>query len=212
MKKSKILILSVCAVLLIAVSVLGTIAYLTDSEGVVNTFTVGQVDLVLDEAVVDADGNPTGGRTEEGNAYHLIPGKTYVKDPTVTVVAGSEESYVRMIVTINCYKELCAIFDTPFLPQHFVSGWDNEVWETTGEIKVDETANTGTYEFRYYTPVAGGTDGVTLDALFDTLTVPSTMTGDQLKSIADLKIDVEAHAIQKSGIDTADVAWTEFAK
>lgn len=212
MKKCKPLVLALCAVLLVAATILGTVAYLTDSEGVVNTFTIGQVDLVLDEAVVDANGNPTGGRTEDGNEYHLIPGQTYTKDPTVTVVKGSEESYVRMIVTINCYKELCEIFGDPFLPQYFVEGWDSEVWVTTNEIKVDEDANTGTYEFRYYTTVAGGTESVTLDALFDTVTVPATMTGAQLKTIADLEINVEAHAIQKSGFETADAAWAEFTK
>jgi len=212
MRKAKPILLALCAVLLVAATILGTVAYLTDKEGVVNTITVGQVDLVLDEAVVDANGNPTGGRTEEGNKYHLIPGQTYTKDPTVTVVKGSEESYVRMIVTINCYKELCEIFENPFLPQNLVTGWDNTVWVTTEEIKVDDAANTGTYEFRYYTTVAGGTEGVTLDALFDSFTIPADVTGAQLKTIANLEINVEAHAIQKSGFDTADAAWAEFSK
>ncbi len=211
MKKAKPLVLVLCAVLLVAATILGTVAYLTDEEGVVNTFTIGQVDLRLDEAVVDADGNPTGKRTEDGNAYHLIPGKTYTKDPTVTVVKGSEEAYIRMLVTINCYEELCTIFGEPFLPQYFVSGWDSEVWVTTNEIKVDKTANTGTYEFRYYTTVAGDSEDVVLGALFDTVTVPATMTGEQLKTIANLEINVEAHAIQKSGFDTAGAAWAEFS-
>ena len=35
------------------------------------------------------------------NSYKLMPGTTYTKDPTVTVKAGSEESYVRMKVTFN---------------------------------------------------------------------------------------------------------------
>ena len=110
MKRSKPLVLALCAVLLVVGTILGTVAYLQDTASVVNTFTVGNVHLKLDEAVVDEKGEPTGGRTETGNAYHLIPGETYTKDPTVTVLKGSEESYVRMMLTLNCASELDAIF------------------------------------------------------------------------------------------------------
>ena len=51
-----------------------------------------------------------------------------------------------------------------------------------------------------------------LDALFDTVTVPSTMTGEQLATIAALEITVEAHAIQATGFTNADDAWTAFSK
>lgn len=100
--KSKALLLTLCAVLLVAASVLGTMAYLTSTAKVENTFTVGKVEIKLDEAKVTADGIPVEGaaRVTE-NSYKLMPGNTYTKDPTVTVKAGSEESYVRMKVTFN---------------------------------------------------------------------------------------------------------------
>lgn len=41
--RSKALLLTLCAVLLVAASVLGTMAYLTSTDEVTNTFTVGQV-------------------------------------------------------------------------------------------------------------------------------------------------------------------------
>lgn len=213
MKRSKPLVLALCAVLLVVGTILGTVAYLQDTASVVNTFTVGNVHLKLDEAVVDEKGEPTGGRTETGNAYHLLPGETYTKDPTVTVLKGSEESYVRMLVTINCYNELATIFGDPFLPQYFVEGWDNAVWVSTQAISKDESANTATYEFRYFDTVKPEqNDDLVLDALFDTVTVPNTMTGEQLATIADLKITVEAHAIQATGFANADDAWTAFSK
>lgn len=213
MKRSKPLILALCAVLLVVGTILGTVAYLQDTAEVVNTFTVGNVHLKLDEAVVDENGEPTGGRTETGNAYHLIPGQTYTKDPTVTVLKGSEESYVRMLVTINCYDELTAIFGDPFLPQYFVAGWDSAVWVSTEVISKDENANTATYEFRYFKTVKAEKNAdLVLDALLDTVTVPNTITGDQLATIADLEITVEAHAIQAAGFDTADEAWAAFSK
>ena len=78
--KTKALLMSLCAVLLVAASVLGTMAYLTDSKDVKNTFTVGNVAIKLDEAkvdengtqVVDKDGNPVARVTE--NEYKLLPG------------------------------------------------------------------------------------------------------------------------------------------
>ena len=100
--KSKALLLTLCAVLLIAASVLGTMAYLTSTAKVENTFTIGKVEIKLDEAKVTADGIPVEGAARvTANSYKLMPGTTYTKDPTITVKAGSEESYVRMKVTFN---------------------------------------------------------------------------------------------------------------
>lgn len=74
-KKTKALMLVLCAVLLVTASVLGTMAYLTSTDKVVNTFTVGKVAITLDEAKVDPDGKPVAdaARVKE-NAYHLLPG------------------------------------------------------------------------------------------------------------------------------------------
>lgn len=212
MKRSKPLVLALCAVLLVVGTILGTVAYLQDTASVVNTFTVGNVHLKLDEAVVDEKGEPTGGRTETGNAYHLIPGETYTKDPTVTVLKGSEESYVRMMLTLNCASELDAIFapNGAVLTEIF-KGYDATKWEYVDVTRGND--NTITYEFRYFETVKPEqNDDLVLDALFDTVTVPNTMTGEQLATIADLKITVEAHAIQAIGFANADDAWTAFSK
>ena len=119
--KTKALLLALCAILLVVASVFGTMAFLTDTQTVENTFTVGQVHIKLDEAKVNAEGKPLntsgavvddlanaarvstakGVATPAGNAYHLLPGQEYTKDPTVTVVGGSEDAYVRIIVTVN---------------------------------------------------------------------------------------------------------------
>lgn len=212
MKRSKPLVLALCAVLLVVGTILGTVAYLQDTASVVNTFTVGNVHLKLDEAVVNEKGEPTGGRTETGNAYHLIPGETYTKDPTVTVLKGSEESYVRMMLTLNCASELDAIFapNGAVLTEIF-KGYDATKWEYVDVTRGND--NTITYEFRYFETVKPEqNDDLVLDALFDTVTVPNTMTGEQLATIADLKITVEAHAIQAIGFANADDAWTAFSK
>ena len=111
MKKTrKILAMAACAVLLVCISVGATVAYLTSDDTVTNTFTVGNIKITLDEAKVNANGEPVYvdpvSRDEEvvddpaeatrvqANDYHLIPGHVYTKDPTVHVDANAEECYL----------------------------------------------------------------------------------------------------------------------
>lgn len=212
MKRLKIWIFTACVLAVAAASVFGTMAYLTSQATVVNTFTVGQVNLILDETKVTPDGKPVDGaaRVKE-NRYHLIPGMTYVKDPTLTVVKGSEEAYVRMLVTVDHIDALEAIFGDPFLPQYFVEGWDETVWLTTRVMKRDEAANTATYEFRYFETVKpAANQNCVLDALFDSITVPASMTGEDLAKITGLRITVVGHAIQAGGFADAEAAWAAF--
>lgn len=205
-KKTKFLLIALCAVFLVAASVIGTLAYFTDDEQAVNTFTVGKVDIVLDEAKVDEYGNviENADRVTE-NSYKMIPGHEYVKDPTVTVKAGSEESYVRMLVTLNKMDEIKTALGNDFLPQNYVTGWDSTEWPCVS-VK-DNGDNTATYEFRYYKIVD---DSDELDPLFETIIFPGKLTGEQIANLGDFNIKVVAHAIQADGFSTADEAWDAF--
>lgn len=117
--KTKALLMSLCAVLLVAASVLGTMAYLTSNDKVKNTFTVGNVAIKLDEAKVDEMGNLVKNQDDTladrvtHNEYKLLPNHTYVKDPTVTVLKPSVESYVRMKVTFNKASQIIAMCTNP---------------------------------------------------------------------------------------------------
>ncbi len=209
MKKSKVLITTLCAVLLVAVSVLGTLAYLTSRDEVVNTFTVGKVNITLDEADVNEDGTVINGadRVKENN-YHLIPGQTYVKDPTLTVKAKSEESYVRMLLTINCADA----FDVIYAPNKadlttIFNGYNAENWVYEAVTRANDTL---TYEFRYKEIVANSDSDTILDALFDSITIPGAFDSRDMASIADLEIKVIGHAIQATGFANEDAAWTAF--
>lgn len=210
--KRKALLLTFCAVLLVVASVLGTIAYLTANDKVTNTFTVGQVAIKLDEAKVNLDGTPVANadRVKE-NRYKLLPGHTYTKDPTVTVLSGSESSYIKMTVTFTKADKLDAIFapDGANLTSIF-KDYDNDTWLYKGNTK-NTTANTRTYEFWYKEAVGAPTANVKLKALFDSITVPSTINNDQLKTIADMTITVNAYAIQADGFKTAKEAWAAFS-
>lgn len=240
--KSKALLLTLCAVLLIAASVLGTMAYLTSTDTVTNTFTVGKVEIKLDEAKVNADGIPEEGAARvQANSYKLMPGTTYTKDPTVTVLNGSEASYVRMKVTFNNAKKIIALCTDPEFPDEvtgvenafplirmvkFVEAnaakWDGIIPDNMVEIEemlampkyfvYDETADTLTYYF-YYNETVGAPNGdVKIPVLFDTITVPEWATGEQLEQLEGFEINVVAEAIQAAGFDTADLAWAAFAE
>lgn len=235
--KSKALLLTLCAVLLVAASVLGTMAYLTSTAKVENTFTIGKVEIKLDETDVT---NQTGPRVQ-ANSYKLMPGTTYTKDPTVTVKAGSEESYVRMKVTFNNATKIIALCTDPEFADEvtgaenafplirmvkFVEAnaakWDGIIPDNMVETEdmlampkyfaYDKTADTLTYIFYYRETVTATTADVVLPVLFDSITVPGWVTGEQLAELNNFKITVVAEAIQAGSFANADKAWAAFAE
>ena len=209
--RSKALLLTLCAVLLVAATIFGTMAYLTSQDTVTNTFTVGKVNIKLDEAKANPDGTLVeGAERVKANSYKLLPGHTYNKDPMVTVLSGSESSYVKMTVTFSKANELDAIFapDGADMLKIF-NGYDATKWTYKGNTK-DATANTRTYEF-WYKEAVGAPDGdVALDALFDSITVPGEITNEQLATIEGMTITVNAYAIQADGFADAAAAWAAF--
>lgn len=214
MKKFKALLVVACALLLVAASVFGTMAYLTSTDTVTNTFTVGKVDIKLDEAKVDADGKPvTPAERVKENSYKLLPGHTYTKDPTVTVEAGSEESYVRMKVEVENINQLKEVFtdtsyygtDGVFLLQKLVGDWDNAKWASVG-YEQSTDGKTGTYEFRYYKK----TGPAKLEPLFTTITIPGFVDAAGLAKLGNVKINITGEAIQAEGFTNANAAWEAF--
>lgn len=210
MKKFKALLVVACALLLVAASVFGTMAYLTSTDTVTNTFTVGKVNITLDEAKVNADGTPVANAERvKANEYKLLPGHTYTKDPVLTVKGGSEDAYVRLLVTINKASALKEVFGANFLPQNYVDNtWNAQTWpcvKTT--VNSDDTV---TYEFRYKEIVEANAADQKLDALFKSFTVPDTVNGEQLAKLGGLEIKVIGEAIQADGFANADTAWKAF--
>lgn len=207
----KAMLMTLCAIILVVATVFGTMAYLTSDDEVVNTFTVGNVAIKLDEAPVDGNGKATTGDRVKANSYKLLPGHTYDKDPTVTLLAGSETSYVKMTVTFSMAKELDAIFapNGADLTSIF-KGYNAANWIAKGNTE-DANANTRTYEFWYKEAVGAPEADVALDALFDSITVPGSITKDQLDTIAGMTITVNAYAIQADGFADAAAAWTAFS-
>lgn len=190
--KTKALTLALCAMLLVAASVLTTLAFLKSHDEVKNTFTVGKVAITLDEAKVDAYGTEiTDADRVKANTYKLIPGHKYVKDPTVHFAAGSEASYLFVKVE----NGIAAIeADTKIAKQITDNGWTALDGEA-GVYYQKVNANTGTTAKDY--------------KVFGTFTLADNAAVENYKTA---NITVTAYAIQADGFDTAANAWAEAAK
>ena len=221
MKKTLAIILAF--VLVVALSVSATLAFLTDNDKVTNTFTVGDVQISLAEPTVKDDpvyGTYIKENQEGGYEYKLLPGHKYTKDPTTTVEADSEPCYVRMLVSTEQLDALKAAMPKTkyptfwngdvFLLQMLVDGWDDGVWEST------KVVTNGVYEFRYVGSKA--TNGIVpaadsntvLEPLFTAIQLPGDIDNETLATLEDLALDVEAQAIQADGFANAAAAWASF--
>lgn len=204
MKKiSKALTLSLCAVLLVATSVLGTMAYLTSQDQVVNTFTVGNVKITLDEAKTDENGLAVsgGGRVQE-NEYKLMPGHTYTKDPTVHIDKNSEDCYIRMLVKIENWNTLAGKVTGGIKPED-ICEWNTEFWPCYRFIVVGDNA---VLEFRHSGVLTTASE---IPALFETITLPEEV--EDMTGLENVKVIVAAEAIQADGFDDATEAFTALA-
>lgn len=202
LKKAALLLCS--AVLLVCISIGATVAYLTSTDKVVNTFTVGNVTIELDEAKANPDGSlvPNADRVK-ANSYKLLPGHTYTKDPMIHVDADSENCWLFVKVE----NGIAAIEDAnkTIAAQMTANGW-TLVENTTNIYKYKETVSGGANipvfgEFAISNAVIGGMKPITTDGAGD----DGKLYLDEYKNA---KIVITAYAIQADGFSTAEAAWT----
>ena len=193
----KALLLALCAVLLVAATVMGTMAYLTSQDQVINTFTIGKVAIKLDEAKVNEEGVAVepAERVRE-NAYHLMPGHSYTKDPTVHVAADSEDSWIFVKVENGIADFEAATAEgsyTKIADQITANGW------------VALEGVPGVY-YKEYTKEATDTD-LAVFGSFKIADDANTASGWGDITAENTKVIVTAYAVQKDGFDTAKAAW-----
>lgn len=197
MKKNKILKtlgLFGCAILLVAVSIAGTVAYLTSTDSVKNTFTVGKVAITMDEAKVDDDGygKPVAGANRvDKNTYKLIPGHTYTKDPTIHVEKGSENCWLFVKVVNNISAIETTDDNTKTIAgQMAANGW----------VAVDDVANV-----YYHEPVDARTAAQDVK-VFENFTIAG---GADVSTYDGVTVEITAYAIQADGFgNNATDVWT----
>ena len=221
MKARKILVSLAALALVAAISIGGTLAYLTSHSEVKNTFTVGNVGITMDEAKVNLYGEklyvPTGETEGENfqnyttdsdkgtiakrvteNLYKLIPGHTYTKDPTIHVNAGSEDCYL-FVKIVNDLGQNEATIDN----QMKTLGWVAVTGEGISGVyawygKTDGTVNT-------VKEIVNGGDSVTV---FNTFTFGNA----DPEQYDEKNITVTAYAIQADGLSQMSDAelWAQF--
>lgn len=181
MKKSnvkKTVILVVAFILVVVCAVGGTLAWLQDeTQAVTNTFTTAEVDIELEETT--------------GDEYKMTPGATIKKDPTVTVMAGSEDSYVFVKI------EESSNLDS-FISYEVADGW----------TLVDGTTNV------YYRTASNVTEDTDFAVLANNkVTVKDSVTSEQMNNLTEATyptLTFTAYAVQMANGDstfTVEQAW-----
>lgn len=196
-KRTKALLLVLCAIMLVTASIMGTVAYLTSTtETVSNTFSVGQVNITLSETKVDVYGakltGDAAGTTSQGQAYKMLPGHEYVKDPTITVTAGSEPCwlFVKVENGISAYEATTNTIASQLTANGWtlVNGQTNVYWHTVVDAR--EAAQTVKVFEKFV--IADNAEAV---------------TGWSSVTSENTKVSVTAYAIQSDGFTDAATAW-----
>lgn len=196
------LLLSVLALVLVfCCSVAGTLAWLTaKTDPVVNTFTIGDINIELWEPKYDQATNKLDRNTKvKSNTYKIVPGSVLLKDPYIEMKAGSEPCWLF----IKMEKK------------NFINGI------SYGDIYDKWTALPGETDvfYREYTPEKSpeyfDTNGVTTQNSIPFFAVPEItisgeITKEDLQAIdGTVELNFTAYAIQYSGFDTVEAAWKE---
>lgn len=181
MKKKLTTVLAI--VLVVALSVAGTYAYLTDKTATItNTFTVGNVNIDLTEST--------------GTEYQLIPGKVHKKDPVVTVKGGSEKCY------------LFVKFEEKNSPTTYLTYTSN----LTGDKGWTQGDDTNIPANVWYRVVDNSATDTTFNLLAgDKVTIKNTVTNENMTEAAKAQLVYTAYACQFEGM-TAEQAWAEVSK
>ena len=196
MKKTLTVIIAL--VLVVVMSVAGTVAYLTSQATVTNTFTVGKVAITLDETKVTEYGDAVPSAAPvSANQYTLIPGHTYTKNPTVHVNADSENCWVFVKVT----NEIAAI-EAPASATDPVYVQINQQITNNGWTALEGQSGV------YYKTYTKGQPDKDLE-VFQSFKVAGNA---DISAYMNKTIVINAYAIQADGFDTVSAAWTEVSK
>ena len=175
---TKTLVALLSLVLLLGCSLGGTLAWLSDStDPVINTFTVGDVNIELDETT--------------GTEYKIVPGVNIAKDPKVTVKANSEACwlFVKIEESANWPDELTYAVAT---------GWE----ELEGGVYYRQVgASEKAQEF--YVLAGEGVYANGMVTVSDTLTKSEL----QELASNNPTLTFTAYAVQQEGVADAATAW-----
>ncbi|MBR4289256.1 MAG: SipW-dependent-type signal peptide-containing protein [Oscillospiraceae bacterium] len=243
--KKKILAIVLCVAMLAIAIVGGTMAYFTDTHAQTNTFVAGNVGISLDEAKIKLDNDPESNtfgdliadgttRTTATQEYHLFPGMTVTKDPTITVDDGSEDAYVAAIITVTfadgtdmavlrkngiCmehWKDMLnaeAILEGDYIgtvpeKEHPLNGVNGMKVYGDDRYSVYQIADAANLTYTIYMFFEGAqTDGTAITP-FNKMVIPETWDNADMAAVNGMEINVVAYATQTNGFKDCYTAMT----
>lgn len=205
MTKKKIAIAIAAAALAGTCAIGGTLAWLTSTDQVSNTFTMGKITMDIKESPVNSEGTVDTEAPDvdtQPNAYKISPQATVLKDPNVTISADSEDCYVFVAIK----NDLKGSVDGQEDPQKIATYTVTDAWE-----KVDSTI-TDVEVYLYTAPeddiVMGGLTNVTV---FPNLSISEDLVEGTLTGGVD--VYGYAHQAENTNLEAAKAeALAHFAK
>ena len=209
------ILLTICMMALVAVvSIGGTMAWLQDeTETVTNTFATTGIELKLTETQYSIGDDGSDVYADEpseapvtNDAYRLIPGKEYTKDPTVTVVDLENDVDVYLFVkfdkgTSDLYLDYTSMLNETNNWTPLTADDNNNVWYRV--VDADATQEEKTFKLIADDKVTVKTNLVEL--------------GDKTEGMVEMpeeaiSMTYTAYAIQKEGFATPVDAWNEISE
>ena len=191
-RTKNVLLLTVCAVALVAASIAGTIAYFTWKGEVTNTFTVGKINMELEEIVDPITSDPYVKPNDlNGYEYKLVPGHTYPKHAHLAIDKDSESAWLF-------FKMENGIADI----ESNEEGYKNIATQITEN---GWTALDGVEGVYYCLFDAEKAEEKNDFVIIDSFTVDPDL--EDLSAYEEATIKITAYAIQEDGFDTPAAAW-----
>lgn len=185
MTKRKIAIAIAAAALAGTCAIGGTLAWLTSTDTVTNTFTMGDVNMVITETMLGTDT-----RTEYGQEYKIVPGGSATKDPQFEIAEDSEDAWLFAYIDDTLMVDGTAAVEK----YNFAEGW----------VKVEGNLYVyGTEAGGVYTPTVVEADDDIL--FFTSIEFSDSLVADKEDSNNGVAgdIDVKGFLIQSENMDWA---------
>lgn len=192
MKKSKLIVLIVSLVVVLAAATYGiTSAWLTDTDNEAETFTMGDVSYTLSGALI-ANTNP------------IVPGQDLVGTDFVVTNASTVASQLRIQIT---YTTVSGGTPTTGIVYTGATGGDG--------IITDISASTWTYSNNYWYLGATANDTIAVNTtaytMFTSLSYNGALIGNDYQAATGLTITITFQAKQDGYVEWADMGSIDFS-
>lgn len=200
MTKKRVITIALCMALIGTLSAGGIMAYFTDADTAVNEFTVGKIELDLQEPDWDPD-----------TGKNITPMETVKKNPQI-LNDGVNDEFVFLEVVVPRLELVTANPDGSKNPAELTELFNytvNKGWtELEEERKETENSVVHLYVWGTNETCTVLEKGVTTGALFDTVTMANVVEDQRLEETRP-EIVINAYGIQTTDLDSGKTSAQE---